>query len=103
MKAENTIKALRIPLANVVISEFNVRKNLEAGTEDSSLEDLAKSIHRHGVLNPITVRDAVSHHAPWSSGGNWGLEQHGKHGNLDFEQYTLFRFQRRDISRTSNS
>lgn len=44
-----------IPLASVNISEFNTRKDLDAGTEDASLEDLAISIKEKGLLNPITV------------------------------------------------
>jgi len=39
----------------ISISEHNVRKNLEAGSEDSNIEDLAKSINEQGLLNPITV------------------------------------------------
>jgi len=44
-----------IPLEEIQVSEFNVRKNLEAGSEDSNLEDLASSIYEKGLLNPITV------------------------------------------------
>lgn len=44
-----------IPMENIVISELNVRKNLEAGSEDTNLEDLARSINEKGLLNPITV------------------------------------------------
>ena len=44
-----------IPMKKIVISELNVRKNLEAGSEDSNLEDLARSINEKGLLNPITI------------------------------------------------
>ena len=42
-----------ISMNNIIISDFNVRKNLEAGSEDSNIEDLAKSINEKGLLNPI--------------------------------------------------
>lgn len=45
-----------IELSSIHISEFNTRKDLDAGTEDSSLEDLAISIREKGLLNPITIR-----------------------------------------------
>ena len=44
-----------IPLSKIIISKLNVRKNLEAGHEDSTLDDLAESIRENGLLNPITV------------------------------------------------
>lgn len=44
-----------IPISEIGISELNVRKDLQAGTEDSTLDDLAKSINERGLLNPITV------------------------------------------------
>jgi len=44
-----------IRLADINLSDFNTRKDLEAGTEDSSLEDLANSIKEQGLLNPIIV------------------------------------------------
>lgn len=44
-----------IPLSSVNISELNTRKDLDAGTEDTGLEDLASSIREKGLLNPITV------------------------------------------------
>lgn len=46
-----------IPLQTISISDFNVRKDLDAGTEDSTLDDLAKSINEKGLLNPVTVLD----------------------------------------------
>ena len=45
-----------ILLDNIVISEFNTRKDLESGTEDAGLDDLAESIRQRGLINPIMVR-----------------------------------------------
>ena len=47
------VKDISLNLINV--SLLNTRKNLEAGTEDTSLADLALSIKEKGLLNPITV------------------------------------------------
>lgn len=44
-----------LELSSVNISQFNTRKDLDAGTEDASLEELASSIREKGLLNPITV------------------------------------------------
>ena len=44
-----------IPLEQIDISESNVRKNLDDGEADSSIPDLANSIERQGLLNPVTV------------------------------------------------
>lgn len=44
-----------IPIQDVDISEFNTRKNLADGQYDSTIEDLAKSIEKQGLLSPITV------------------------------------------------
>lgn len=44
-----------IPLADIDISKFNTRKDLNAGMEDSTLDDLATSIKEKGLLSPITV------------------------------------------------
>lgn len=41
-----------IPVDQITVSEFNTRKDLGAGTEDSSLDDLAASIREKGLLNP---------------------------------------------------
>jgi len=48
-----TIK--EIPISRITISNLNVRKDLQSGTEDSTLDDLAKSIFERGLINPITV------------------------------------------------
>ncbi|MBV8737713.1 MAG: ParB/RepB/Spo0J family partition protein [Alphaproteobacteria bacterium] len=44
-----------IPITEIDVSEHNTRKNLHDGQHDSTIEDLAKSIERHGLLNPIMV------------------------------------------------
>jgi ParB family chromosome partitioning protein len=44
-----------IPIQDIDISEFNTRKNLADGQDDSSIEDLAQSIDKQGLLSPITV------------------------------------------------
>lgn len=45
-----------IKMADIRLSEFNIRKDLEAGTEDTGLEDLAESIRDKGLLSPLIVR-----------------------------------------------
>lgn len=46
----------QIPLELIDVSSFNTRKNLGAGGEDASLDDLAASIREVGLLNPVQVR-----------------------------------------------
>jgi ParB family chromosome partitioning protein len=53
---EVTMDFREIPVDQITVSEFNTRKDLGAGTEDSSLDDLAASIKEKGLLNPIMVR-----------------------------------------------
>lgn len=48
-----------ISLNQLRISEFNSRKDLDAGTEDASLDDLANSIREKGLLSPIIVRSSA--------------------------------------------
>ena len=45
-----------IKLSEIRISDLNTRKDLESGTEDSSLVDLANSIREKGLLNPIIAK-----------------------------------------------
>ena len=45
-----------IRLSAIQLSEFNTRKDLDAGSEDAGLDDLANSIKEKGLLNPIIVR-----------------------------------------------
>ena len=49
-----------IPIEKIDVSDFNTRKDREAGTEDSTITDLAKSIAKQGLLNPPTVRQKGS-------------------------------------------
>ena len=44
-----------IDISSIRVSELNVRKDLEAGTEDTDIGGLAKSIADQGLLSPITV------------------------------------------------
>jgi len=46
-----------VKLASIGVSKFNTRKDLGAGSEETSLDDLAKSIQEKGLLNPIMVRE----------------------------------------------
>jgi ParB family chromosome partitioning protein len=45
-----------IEVSTIKVSELNTRKDLDAGTEDAGLEDLANSIKEKGLLNPIIVK-----------------------------------------------
>ena len=47
-----------IEISAVEVSSLNTRKDIEAGTEDASLMDLANSIREQGLLTPIIVRPA---------------------------------------------
>lgn len=49
------MEAKEINLTSIRLSDSNVRKDLEAGTEDASLDDLVSSIRERGLLNPVTV------------------------------------------------
>lgn len=44
-----------IPIGDIDISEFNTRKDLADGQSDSTIEDLARSIQKQGLLSPITI------------------------------------------------
>lgn len=45
-----------IPINSIRVSNANVRKDLQAGTEDVGLRDLANSIRENGLISPITVK-----------------------------------------------
>lgn len=47
-----------IPLAKLFVSGLNTRKDLQAGQEDSGLQELAMSIREKGLLSPLIVRPA---------------------------------------------
>lgn len=49
------MEAINLPLDQIDLSEHNVRKNLIDGEADSGISDLANSIERQGLLNPIIV------------------------------------------------
>jgi len=44
-----------LSIQDIDISEFNTRKDLIDGQADSTLDDLAMSIEKQGLLSPITV------------------------------------------------
>ena len=44
-----------IAIADVEVSRFNVRKDTEDGQDDSTIENLAESIKKRGLLSPIHV------------------------------------------------
>jgi ParB family chromosome partitioning protein len=49
------VEVREIRIADIVVSESNTRKDLEAGGEDAGLDELANSIRDRGLLSPITV------------------------------------------------
>lgn len=48
-----------IDLTQIRVSALNMRKDLAAGTEDASVNDMANSIREQSLLQPITVRMAA--------------------------------------------
>jgi ParB family chromosome partitioning protein len=50
------MEIVNIPLDQIKISSLNTRSDLQAGTEDASLEDLSASIRERGLLSPVTVK-----------------------------------------------
>ncbi len=51
-----TDQLVDVSLAAIVVSSFNSRKNLEAGSEDGGINELAKSIESLGLLQPPRLR-----------------------------------------------
>jgi ParB family chromosome partitioning protein len=49
------LQVKEIPISEISIGPLNIRSDLQSGTEDSNLEDLARSIQEKGLLNPLTV------------------------------------------------
>jgi ParB family chromosome partitioning protein len=49
------MQIMDIPIEDIDISEFNTRKDLADGQYDSSIDDLASSVAKQGLLSPITV------------------------------------------------
>lgn len=54
------MKVEEIRINKIDISSFNTRKNLDAGTEDTGLDDLTISIKEKGLLSPIMVMKSNS-------------------------------------------
>ena len=50
------MRQMEVPLARLVVSDLNARKDLHAGQEDSGIEELASSIRQQGLLSPPIVR-----------------------------------------------
>lgn len=50
------MRQVDIPLEKLLVSTLNARKDLQAGQEDSGLEELASSIKQQGLLSPPIVR-----------------------------------------------
>ena len=50
------MEVTELPLSAIRVSEFNTRKDLDAGTEDAGIQELADSIRENGLLSPVTVR-----------------------------------------------
>jgi len=50
------VEIQQIPINDIRVSNANVRKDLQAGNEDTGLRDLANSIRENGLLSPITVK-----------------------------------------------
>jgi ParB/RepB/Spo0J family partition protein len=53
------MRTTSIPLSQLFVSSLNVRKALDAGEEDTGLDELAASIREKGLLSPPTVRPCV--------------------------------------------
>ena len=56
------METIDIEINSVSVSDFNTRKDLDAGTEDTSIDDLADSIRERGLLSPIIVRMTADGH-----------------------------------------
>ena len=54
------MEIVNIPMNRIAISSLNTRSDLNAGTEDASLENLADSIRERGLLNPVPASSAES-------------------------------------------
>lgn len=49
------MEIVEIPIEQLIISSNNTRKDLESGTDENNLNELANSIKKYGLINPITV------------------------------------------------
>jgi ParB family chromosome partitioning protein len=52
-----TSELRRVQVAAIGVSSLNTRKNLEAGSEDAGIEELARSIQQNGLIQPPSLRD----------------------------------------------
>jgi len=53
------MQQIDIALDKLVVSALNARKDLDAGQEDSGIDELASSIRQQGLLSPPIVRPAA--------------------------------------------
>jgi ParB/RepB/Spo0J family partition protein len=53
---ETAMRHMNIALDRLAVSTLNARKDLQAGQEDSGIEELASSIRQQGLLSPPIVR-----------------------------------------------
>ena len=53
------METTQLALESIRVSDFNARKDLDAGSEDAGIADLASSIRELGVLSPVIVREAA--------------------------------------------
>ncbi len=49
------MEIIEIPIEQLIVSSNNTRKDLESGTDENNLNELANSIKKYGLINPITV------------------------------------------------
>lgn len=50
------MNVIEIPLFNLSVSDFNVRKTMTGDEDEANIHDLANDIAANGLLNPLTVR-----------------------------------------------
>ncbi|HYX09283.1 MAG TPA: ParB/RepB/Spo0J family partition protein [Bacteroidales bacterium] len=50
------MNTIDIPLSKLEVSAFNTRKDLDAGQEDSGIQELSTSIQKKGLIQPLIVR-----------------------------------------------
>jgi ParB-like chromosome segregation protein Spo0J len=50
------MQQIDIALDKLLVSELNARKDLQAGQEDSGIDELASNIRQQGLLSPPIVR-----------------------------------------------
>ena len=55
MEEERSLEIKEIPLSAIRVSKLNTRKDLDAGSEDVGIDNLADSIRKNDLINPVTV------------------------------------------------